>query len=264
MILKFFEIGKINLKKINLILLYGKNEGLKKQATNTIIKSSKNILRYDEKEILSNTDNFLEQIFSKSLFESEKFLIIKRASDKIIDIIKEINDKKIDDVKIIVDADNLEKRSKLRSLFEKDKELVCIAFYQDTEQTLSKLAYDYLRENNISMSSENINLVINRCNGDRLILLNELNKIKSIYPQKVSYVFGKGMIAAILFHKEDNAPDSEFASKVAEKCMQKGLLVVHTGRESIKIGPPLIISIEALKEGLSILEESIKEIYELN
>ncbi len=95
------------------------------------------------------------------------------------------------------------------------------------------------------------------------ILLNELNKIKSIYPQKVSYVFGKGMIAAILFHKEDNAPDSEFASKVAEKCMQKGLLVVHTGRESIKIGPPLIISIEALKEGLSILGESIKEIYEL-
>ncbi len=184
MILKFFEIGKINLKKINLILLYGKNEGLKKQATNIIIKSSKNILRYDEKEILSNTDNFLEQIFSKSLFESEKFLIIKRASDKIIDIIKEINDKKIDDVKIIVDADNLEKRSKLRSLFEKDKELVCIAFYQDTEQTLSKLAYDYLRENNISMSSENINLVINRCNGDRLILLNELNKIKYLYINK--------------------------------------------------------------------------------
>ena len=69
------------------------------------------------------------------------------------------------------------------------------------------------------------------------------------------------MIAAILFQKEDNSPDSEFASRVAEKCMQKGLLVVHTGRESIKIGPPIIISIEALKEGLSILEESIQTIY---
>jgi len=92
------------------------------------------------------------------------------------------------------------------------------------------------------------------------ILMNGLQKIKTKFPQKVSYILGKGMIAAILFYRDDNQPDSEFASKVAERCMQKGLLVVHTGRESIKLGPPLIISIDALNEGLYVLEESIEEI----
>lgn len=92
------------------------------------------------------------------------------------------------------------------------------------------------------------------------VLFNGLNKLKSKYSQKISYVLGKGLIAAILFKDKDNNPDCEFASKVAEKCMQKGLLVVHTGRESIKIGPPLIISNDALKEGIDILDESIKEL----
>ena len=95
-------------------------------------------------------------------------------------------------------------------------------------------------------------------NGE--ILLHELEKIKSKYPKIISYIFSKGMIAAILFQNEKEKPDNEFASKVAERCMQKGLLVVHTGRESIKLGPPLIISVEALKEGLQILDESINEI----
>ena len=91
------------------------------------------------------------------------------------------------------------------------------------------------------------------------VLFEGLEKIKSRFSNKVSYVFGKGLIAAILFH-ENNKPDSVFASKVAEKCMQKGLLLVHTGRESLKIGPPLMISIEALIEGIQVLEESISEL----
>ena len=92
------------------------------------------------------------------------------------------------------------------------------------------------------------------------ILINGLQKLKEKYPEKVSYIFGKGLIAAILFKNIYGNPDGLFASKVSERCMQKGLLVVHTGRESIKIGPPLIINIEALKEGLDVLDESINEI----
>ena len=109
MILKHFEINKINLNKINLLLFYGKNEGLKNEAVETLLDKSKTILNYDEKEILENTNNFIEQVISKSLFESEKFIIIKRASDKIVNIINEIMDRKITDIKIIINSDNLEK-----------------------------------------------------------------------------------------------------------------------------------------------------------
>ena len=170
MILKFFEINKINLDKNNIILFYGKNEGLKDEVSKKIIKNN-NILSYEEREILNDTKNFMEQILSKSLFEEEKFLIVKRSTDKLVNVIQEIVDKKIDDIKIIFNADSLEKKSKLRSLFEKDKRLICVAFYPDTEQTLIKYAYDYFKKLKISISSENINLIVNKCNGDRKILL---------------------------------------------------------------------------------------------
>ena len=67
---------------------------------------------------------------------------------------------------------------------------------------------------------------------------------------------GKGLIAAIHFH-QDGEPNGNLASIVCEKCLQKGLLVVHTGRESIKIGPPLTISDEALVEGVNVIKESL-------
>lgn len=88
-------------------------------------------------------------------------------------------------------------------------------------------------------------------------LINKLNEIKKKYKERVSYVSGKGLIAAIMFRDARGNPDPALASKISEKCMQKGLLVVHTGRESIKIGPPLTITDEALAEGLQVLEDSI-------
>jgi 4-aminobutyrate aminotransferase-like enzyme len=92
------------------------------------------------------------------------------------------------------------------------------------------------------------------------ILFDLLNSIQRKYPERVFAISGQGMIAAILFKSpKTDEPDSYFASVVSELCMQKGLLVVHTGRESIKIGPPLTITDQALIEGLSVLEESIQE-----
>tara|TARA_Y200000002_G_scaffold95724_1_gene77364 strand:- start:12330 stop:13694 length:1365 start_codon:yes stop_codon:yes gene_type:complete len=88
------------------------------------------------------------------------------------------------------------------------------------------------------------------------LLINELNLIKDEFSEHVSYVMGKGLIAAIHFH-EDGEPNGNLASIVCEKCLQKGLLVVHTGRESIKIGPPLTISDEALVEGVNVIKESL-------
>ena len=178
MIIKSYEINKINFDLNNLLLFYGKNEGLKNEVTKNIIKNKKSVLNYEEKEVLDNEDNFIENIFTKSLFDDEKIIIIKRSTDKILRIIEDLNSKKLEDITIIINAENLEKKSKLRSFFEKEKKIVCVPFYPDNDQTLSKLTYNFFKKKNILISQANINLIVNKCNGERDALLNELNKIE--------------------------------------------------------------------------------------
>jgi DNA polymerase-3 subunit delta len=178
MIIKSFEINKVNLTLNNLFLFYGKNEGFKNEVTKNILMNKKNILNYEEKEILENEDNFVENLLTKSLFNEEKIIVVKRTTDKMMKVIEEIAKKNIEDIKIILNADVLEKKSKLRSFFEKDKTLVCVPFYPDNDQTLSKVAYSFLRDKKISISPSNVNLIINKCSGDREILLNELQKME--------------------------------------------------------------------------------------
>jgi DNA polymerase-3 subunit delta len=177
MIIKSYQINQINPTIHNLLLFYGKNEGLKNEIIKNIIRDKKNINNYDEKEVLENEYNFVENILTKSLFDDEKIIIIKRSTDKILKVIESLNSKKLDGITIIINTDNLEKKSKLRSFFEKNKETICIPFYPDTDQTLSKLAYDFLKGRKISISQSSINLIINKCSGDREALYNELNKI---------------------------------------------------------------------------------------
>ena len=177
MILKSYEINKIDQNINHLILFYGKNEGLKNEAVRILVKKN-DISNYEEKEILDNENNFIENILSKSLFEQQKFIVIKRSTDKILKVIETLNFKNLQDTTIILNADNLEKKSKLRSFFEKDKKLVCIPFYPDNAQILSKLTYNFLRERKISISPSNINIIINKCSGDRETLINELQKIE--------------------------------------------------------------------------------------
>jgi len=187
MILKSFEIKKIN-QNNNLILFYGKNEGLKNEAISILIKDKNSISNYEEKEILDSENNFIETILSKSLFDPQKFIVIKRATDKILKIIENLHQKNLEDTTIILISESLEKKSKLRSFFEKEKRLVCIPFYPDNEQTLSKLAYNFLRDKKISISPSNINLIVNKCSGDRETLNNELQKIEifSINERKIN------------------------------------------------------------------------------
>ena len=179
MIIKSYEINKINLVKIKLFLLYGKNEGLKNETTKFLLDYKSEVLTYDEKELLDNQNEFIENTCTKSLFEPTKKIIVKRASDKILKIVEEIHNKNLDDIKIIINADNLEKKSKLRSFFEKDKNLICIPFYPDNDQTLLKLTYNFFKEKKITLSSININTIVNKCNGNRENLFNELNKIEN-------------------------------------------------------------------------------------
>ena len=190
MIIKSFETSKINLEQNKLILLYGKNEGYKSECIDHLIKGKNKeiIFFYYEKEILDNTNTFLEEISSKSLFEDEKIIILKRVSDKIVSVIEKIKEREIQDLIVILNAENLEKKSKLRAFFEKSKSDVCVPFYPDNEQTLNRLALNFLKMEKIFISQENINLLINKTNGDRENLKNELEKIKyySINGKKIT------------------------------------------------------------------------------
>ena len=186
MILKYFELNKINFKIYKLILFYGKNEGLKDEKIKELISKYKGykIQKYDEKEILDNKEDFHNNVFNGSLFENQKIIIINKSSDKIISIIDTILEKKIDDVIFIIVANILEKKSKLRSHFEKDKNLICVPFYEDTTETLFKLTQKFFNEIKFPISTENINIIINKCAGDRENLNNELKKLEFFLKDK--------------------------------------------------------------------------------
>ncbi|MDD5136530.1 MAG: aspartate aminotransferase family protein [Candidatus Omnitrophica bacterium] len=92
-----------------------------------------------------------------------------------------------------------------------------------------------------------------------LVLHKRLNEIKKKFPDSISHILGKGLLAGIII-TSGSKPDAVLASRIVERAMQKGLLLVYTGRESIKIGPPLTIPDDALLEGIDVLEESISEI----
>ena len=179
MIVKFFEISKKNLNKEKFFLLYGNNSGLIEETLKKIIKSKawKNLYNYDENEIIKDPINFEENIYNKSFFEDKKIIIISRTTDKIFEILNEKFEKNLDDVTIILKSGILEKKSKLRNFFEKNKNTICIPFYEDNLQSLNLLAQNFFKEKKISISQLNINLILERCRGNRINLYNEMKKI---------------------------------------------------------------------------------------
>ncbi len=179
MIFKNFQLSKLNFDKYNLYLFYGKNEGLQNEVINEyFIKNFKGeIIKYDEKEILNNNEVIIGEILNKSLFCEKRILIVSRATDKSVKIIEEILEKNINDIKIIYKSGALEKRSKLRNIFEKNKLTVVIPFYEDDLRSLLTIINNFIRKNDIKISRESINLLIERANGSRETLNNELEKI---------------------------------------------------------------------------------------
>ncbi len=178
MIIKTFEINKIKFDKQNLFLVYGENEGLKKEIIQSLKKKfNGNVENYDETQIIENKELFYEKILNQSLFEKEKIVIVNRCSEKIYEVIENILEKKILDTKIILNANILEKKSKLRNLFEKEEKLVIIPTYKDTSLNLLELARKFFYNYKVSISQEAINLLVSRCNGDRGYLKTELDKV---------------------------------------------------------------------------------------
>ena len=180
MILKYFELNKLNFNLVNFLLFQGKNEGYKNEEIEKITNRLKRtIVNYDEKQIIENTDEFFENNLNKSFFDDEKIILINRCTDKIIKVIEELIDKKVNDTIFILNTEALEKKSKLRNFFEKSKsQLVSIAFYPDNFDTLFKIAQQTTKVKKILLSNECLNILVNKCANDRKNLLNEIEKIE--------------------------------------------------------------------------------------
>ena len=233
MIIKNFDL-KNNLKKnINFYLLYGPNNGLIEDTINQVLKPnfSKNIYNYDESEILSNIDNFKETVLNKSFFDNDKLIIISRATDKILKIIEEILEKKIDDLKVIIKADILEKKSKLRNFFEKNTNTIIVPSYEDNDQTLIYLAQNFFKEKKIKISPQNINFIIERSKGSRINLKNELEKIASYSEKKLSINLNEIV-------KITNSNSNYDASELTDNCLalnkKKTLMILNENNPSLE------------------------------
>jgi len=215
MILKNYELNKINFEMNNFFLFYGENQGLKEECIEKIfIKKKIAKTTYYERDILDNINLFYESIITKSFFEKEKIIIIKKATDKIKPIIDELIEKKIEDIIIIFDSDELTKKSKLRTFFEKNKNLVCIPFYADNYQSLSFIVQEFFKKQKISISREIINLIIERATGNRKHLKIELEKIKN-------YSINKKEIDYTAIQKLTNLGNDYNISELVDNCLAK-------------------------------------------
>ncbi|MDC3387315.1 DNA polymerase III subunit delta [Candidatus Pelagibacter ubique] len=216
MILKSFELNKLKLENYNFYLFYGDNEGLKEDTIkNFFVKKYQNkIHRYEEREILDNIDDFYNNVFTKSFFDNEKLIIINRVSDKIREIIEELIEKKTEDIQFILNSKNLEKKSTLRKLFEKQKSIVCIPFYEDNNQTLNSIINLFFRNKKIPISQQLINVLVERSRGDRKNLNNELEKIEN-------FSLNKKNLSIQEIIKLTNLADNYSASELVDHSLAK-------------------------------------------
>ena len=231
MILKSYELDKnINSK---IFLFHGINEGQKEEIIEKKFKPlfGENLFKYLENEIFSDIDNFYNQVLSKSFFEKNKLIIIKDASDKIKNEIEILREKNLDDIKIILISNMLDKKSKLRNLFEKEKDLVSIAFYSDNNQTLSTITKTFFSKKNIPISQESINLIVSRANGDRKSLNNELSKIENFLTNKKKITIEE---IYILTNLSENYSINELVDNCLAKNKDKILYIINENNFSFE------------------------------
>lgn len=174
----------INLIDKNLFLFYGENLGLQQDLKKKIRNNNKDklLLNFSQEEILKNEDQFFNEVINISLFEDKKVYFINQANDKILKIIEDI-ETKISEQSIFLFSDILDKRSKLRNYFEKSKNAGIIPCYADNQISIKKIVMDKLKGFN-GLSPENINMIIENCNLDRIKLNNELSKIITYFDNK--------------------------------------------------------------------------------
>ena len=216
MILKSFELNKIKLNNYKFYLFYGDNEGLKEETIKNLFEKNfvDKIQRYEEKEILDNDNDFFNSVLTKSFFDNEKLIIINRVTDKIRETIEELMEKSPEGIQIILNSKNLEKKSTLRKIFEKEKLVICVPFYEDNSQTLNSIISLFFRNKKIPISQQLINVLIERSRGDRKNLKNELQKIET-------YILNKKKLNLEEIIRLTNLAENYSASELVDHSLAK-------------------------------------------
>jgi DNA polymerase-3 subunit delta len=216
MIIKFYDLKKFLNSKTSIFLFYGQNVSLIEETINKNIKRvfTSNIYNYEESEVLSDINEFQISLYNKSFFDNEKLIIINRVTDKILELIKNIIEKNNESIKIILKSGNLERKSKLRNFFEKNKDLIILPFYEDNHKSLMDLALNFFKENKIKISTQNINYILQKIKGNRLNLKNELEKIKSL--SKSNSIIEFDHLLKIISNSEDYK-----ISELTDYCLAK-------------------------------------------
>jgi len=231
MILKSFELNKLKLNNHNFYLFYGDNEGLKEEIIKNLFEKNyiEKIHRYEEKEILDNKDDFFNSVLTKSFFDNEKLIIINRTTDKIKNIMEELIEKNTKDIQFILNSKSIDKKSTLRKLFEKEKNIICVPFYEDNNQTLNSIISQFFRNRKIPTSQQLINVLIERSRGDRKNLNNELAKIESFSINKKNITI-KEIIK--LTNLADNYSASELIDHSLAKNTRKTVTILNENNYS--------------------------------
>ena len=216
MIIKSYEEKKIDLEKQKMHLLYGENQGHIDDLIQKIFKVNfnENIFKYDEQEILKNENIIFNIIKTKSFFDDKKLIIINRTTDKIFKIIEQISQTDLKDVNLVLVSNILDKKSKLRNFFEKDNQIVCVPFYKDNDQSLINIILNFCQNKKINISQQNINLIIQKTNGSRQSIKNELEKIES-------YSLSKKTISEEDILKIVNVTENHDISSLVDYCLTK-------------------------------------------
>ena len=217
MIFKFFEKEKLKKSELDLILIYGDNEGQKKEILKNILENFNGPKeKYDERNVLDSQNEILSSLLNRSFFGDKKAIIIDRCTDKMLRFIEEIQEKNISDTKIILLSERLDKKSRIRNFFEKSKSSACIPVYPDDTITLSKIATSFFDAKNISTSRECINLIVDKCSGDRNNLNKELGKI-------ISYLDKNKSITSEEIYKIVNLSENYSVNELVDCCLSKNL-----------------------------------------
>ncbi len=216
MIIKSYEINKIELNKFNFFLFYGKNEGAQTEIINQYFMNNfkGKLSKYDENEFINNYEVIASEILTKSLFEDEKIIIISRTTDKSLKFIQEIINKDPRDINFLLKSGPLEKKSKIRSFFESNKKSIVIPFYEESSKSLNFIIEQFIRKNQIKLSRESINLLIERSSGDRANLKTELEKI-------YNYSISNKNIDYNIVRKLSNLSENYAVSEIAESFLSK-------------------------------------------
>ena len=216
MILKSFEVNKTNISKFKLFIIYGENEGLKKEIIEKIKNNNEGKkINYEEIQILKEKSNFFSEIKNRSLFNEKRIFLIERCTDKISEIILEICENENDDI-LIFSCGILEKRSKIRNNLEKSKFVAVIPTYKDNSESLITIAKSFFAEKKISISFETLNLLVNRCSGDRGYLRKELEKISN-------YLLDKKVISLKEILTLTNLSENYSAGELVDASLSKNI-----------------------------------------